>query len=149
MITFRRTADLGYVCDVFTHPDVWPFVCEDGASDFVPLDHPSVVYLVPEHDGEAMGVVMLQSQGSVVLEQHTAVLPPYRGKPTADAFRALVPYLQANFPAARYLRTWVPSYNRPALLAARRVGFVERGIEPAAYLKHGALCDLHLFGVTL
>lgn len=151
MITFRQTRDLAYVRGVFTHPDVWPFICDDSGDpeSFQPADVPGVVYLVPELDGEAMGVVMLCDANAVTMEQHTAILPAYRGKPTADAFRALLAYLPTAFPTVKYLRTWVPSYNRAALLAARRVGFVERGVEPMAYLKNGALCDLHLFGVTL
>jgi RimJ/RimL family protein N-acetyltransferase len=152
VITFRITTDLGYVRAVFTHPDVWPFVCDDahpGPEHFVPLEHDSVVYLVPESDGEPMGVVMLQAQGAVAAEMHSALLPAFRGKPAVEAFRALLAYLPGAFPAVKYLRTWVPAFNRPALLAARRVGFVERGVEPLAYLKHGALCDHHLFGVTL
>lgn len=149
MITFRCTTDLAYVRGVFTHPDVWPFICEDGASEFVPLDHPSVVYVVPECDGEPMGCLMLQSMGSVNVELHTAILPPFRGKPTTEAYRAFLAWLPATFPSVKHLRTWVPSFNRPALIAAKRVGFIERGIEPHAFLKHGTACDLHLFGVTL
>lgn len=152
MITFRRTTDLGYVRGVFTHPDVWPFICDDSANDpavFQPVLSDSVVYLVPELDGQAMGCLLLQDVNAVAMELHTAVLPEFRGAPICGAFRALLAYLPTAFPTVKYLRTWVPSYNRPALLAARRVGFVERGIEPSAYLKHGALCDLHLFGVTL
>lgn len=151
MITFARIADREYIRGIFTHPDVWPWVCDDTANpdDFEPLIHDSVAYLAPEQDGFPMGCLMLQSVNAVTLELHSALLPAYRGKHTLDVFRALVVYLPRVFPSAKYLRTWVPAYNRPALLAARRVGFVERGVEPLAYLKHGALCDLHLFGVTL
>jgi RimJ/RimL family protein N-acetyltransferase len=137
---------------VFTHPDIWPALCDDGCDDpeaFEVMDSPMVRYLGPTLDGELMGVLMLVQQNAVTWELHTALLPSSRGKFTGQVFNALCAHLGRSIPAARYLRTWVPACNRPAMVAARRVGFKEVGKELGAFLRGGVLHDFHLFGVTL
>ena len=151
MITLEQTDDLAFVRSVFTHPKVWPFICDDGMNDpelYQPVNMPGVVYVMPRDAGLPMGCLMLVDQNAVTMELHSALLPQYRGAQTAQVFRALLAWLPEQFPGIRRLRTWVPGYNRPALVAARRVGFEECGKEPNAYLKDGALSDLHLFGVS-
>lgn len=136
---------------VFTHPDVWPYLVDDsspGREDFDPPESPLVHYLAPHDDG-LIGVLMLVQQGAAVLELHTALLPDKRGRFTKAVFDALLGYLREHFPQATRLRTWVPACNRPAYVAAKRVGFSLVGTEPRAYRLGGVVHDLHLFGVTL
>lgn len=151
MIRFED-ASPEFVRQVFTHPDIWPSLCDDSFSDpalYEPVDSPLVRYIVPADENGPLGVLMLVQQNAVVVELHTALLPDKRGQFTKAVFDALLSYLKATYPQATRLRTWVPAYNRPAYVAAKRVGFALVGTEPSAYLKDGAVCDLHLFGVSL
>jgi len=141
-----------FIRGVFTHPEIWPFLCDDSGSDpesFVIHDSPLVNYVRLEVDGDPIGCLMLVQQNAVTLELHSALLPGKRGKFTNEAFTGLLAHLRDVAPTIRRLRTWVPAWNRAALVAAKRVGFKEVGIEPGAFLKNGVLCDLHLFGVSL
>lgn len=152
MISFRTNPPAEYVRAVFTHPEVWNGVCDDGCDDpagFDAIDSPLVDYLVPVMDGQDIGCLMLVRQNHVVLELHTALLPEFRGAFTKAVFDALLAHIREAKPEIRWLRTWVPAFNRAALVAAKRVGFREVGVEPSAYLKAGSHCDLHLFGVSL
>lgn len=148
MITLRETQDLDYIVSVFTHPDVWGWVSDDECeiSDYQPVIHEAINYLVPELDGVPIGCLMLVRCNAVTIELHTAILPEYRGLCVGETFKALLKWLDAS--QFSRLRTWVPEWNRAAYVAAKRVGFELVGTETNAFLKNGKLHDLHLFGVT-
>lgn len=141
-------AEPAFVADTFRQ--MWDALSDDSsppAEDFAPVDSPLVSYLCPTHDGQRLGVLMLVHVNAATVELHTALLPEYRGAHTKAVFDALRDYLRAR--GVSRLRTWVPACNRPAYVAALRVGFELVGTEARAFLKHGELHDLHLFGVTL
>jgi RimJ/RimL family protein N-acetyltransferase len=89
---------------------------------------------------------MLYPINFVLYELHSAVLPQARGEGSQSAAKAMLQWLWANTPALS-LMTWVPAYNRPAAVAAKRAGFVERARLPGAYMKDGKSQDLFLYGV--
>lgn len=152
MIEIRPVTDPGFIRGVFTHPDVWDWLCDDGSRDsaaFEPAIHPLVAYVAPCLDGEPMGCLMLVRGGDAVMELHSALLPAFRGRFTQPVFNALLDFIRAQFPAVARLRTWVPGNNRAAFVAAKRVGFAHVGTEPRAFRKDNQLHDLHLFGVNL
>lgn len=141
-----------YVRAVFTMPAIWDAISDDSSGspdEFEPVESPLVRYLAPMSGDEPAGCLMLAQQNAVTLELHTVLLPKYRGEFTKQVFDELLAFIREHYPTCRRLRTWVPSCNRLALKAARRVGFVEVGVETAAYQKNGEIFDNHLFGVTL
>lgn len=142
-------ASLATVRAVFTHPEVWPYLHDDGApavADWTPLEHPSVTYLAVQADGVTVGCVMLYPLNHATYELHSALLPAGRGH-AVEAVARITEWLWANTPAATLL-TWVPAYNRPADKAARKSGFTELTRLPASYRKDGVLHDLTLYGVS-
>lgn len=145
-------ADAATVVAVFTHPDVWDWLCDDSFDDpqhFAPIDSPLVTYLRVERDGDTAGVLMLVQVNAATWELHTAILPEHRGPTVKASFDALLAYIRANAPHVTRLRTWVPACNRAAYVAAQRVGFALVGTETSAFRKRGVVHDLHLFGVNL
>lgn len=150
-ITFG-SPDTDFIVSTFTHPDVWPHITDDssdGPEEFGVIESPLVHYLAPTLGDTRLGCLMLIQVNAATLELHTALLPDYRGHFTKAVFDALCDHLRATFPHITRLRTWVAACNRPAYVAAKRVGFDHVGTEPSAYRKGGAVHDLHLFGVTL
>lgn len=148
MITFAP-ADPAFVRAVYV--SLWDWLSDDASGDpqdFAPVDMPGVTYLCPMQDAP-LGVLLLVQVNAATLELHTALLPQYRGTHTQAVFDALCDHLKATRPDIARLRTWVPDCNRPAFIAAKRVGFEHVGTEPRAFRKHGQLHDLHLFGVSL
>jgi len=152
MISISPTSDMHYVRNVFTSPDVWPNVCDDWTDDvtnYYPPEHETMFYLVPMVDGEPAGCLLIQRLNGVLVELHSALFPAYRGKDTGLIFNALVQYLNDEMPDIKRLRTWVPSCNRAATVAAKRIGMEVIGTEPKSYMKNNELHDLHLFGVAI
>lgn len=149
MIAIVPTDDLAFVRDVFTHPKVWPYICDDFTADPVNFQPPAHhAYLVPTKDGVPMGCFSLNECNGVTVELHTAILPEFRGQGTADAFVSLFDFIRIHIPGVRRLRTWVPDCNKAALAAAPKVGLTHCGTEAASFLRHGELHDLHLYGVS-
>ena len=149
MITVSPATDFEFVRWVFTHPKVWPFICDDATADPLAFALPEGnAYLIPSHDGVPMGCFSLTECNGVTVDLHTAILPEFRGQGTADAFVALFDFIRTQLPGVRRLRTWVPACNKAALAAAPKVGLTHCGTEAASFLRHGELHDLHLYGVS-
>ena len=149
MITVAPTQDMREVHRIFTDPSVWPFIHDDGApavDEWQPMEADCITYLAVRQDGELCGCLMLYPINHVLYELHSAMLPHARGEGSMETARQMLTWLWANTPATS-LMTWVPAYNRPAAIAAKRAGFIERTRLPAAYLKDGTYHDLILFGV--
>ena len=149
MIHLRVTADADEVRRYFAAPGVWEWVSDDGCDleQYSPLICDQITYYIPEQDGEPVGCLMLVECNNATVELHSAILPEYRGKATADVFRALLCALSAS--KYTWLRTWVADCNKAAYVAAKRVGFGLIGTEKSAFRKGGALYDNHLFGVQI
>lgn len=149
MIQLRITDDPQEIREYFAADGVWEWVSDDGCDldGYQPPIHDLITYYIPELDGKPIGCLMLVECNHATVELHSALLPEYRGKYTAHAFRALVDALRAT--KYTWLRTWVADSNRAAYVAAKRVGFEFIGTEKQAYRKGGQLYDNHLFGVAI
>lgn len=152
IIQLMRTADMDYVRGAFTHPDIWDFICDDASGDkskYEPLIHESIRYLIPIVDGAPAGCIILQKLNGVLVELHSALFVEFRGKAAGEIYRALLDYIAKELPEVSRLRTWVPSCNRAAFVAAKRERMELVGTEPLSFMKNGQLYDLHLFGVNI
>jgi len=149
LIQLRETTSAEEVRRYFTMHGIWEWVSDDGSDieQFNPPICDQVTYYIPEQDGVPVGCLMLVECNNATVELHSALLPEYRGKATAEVFRALLDALMASKYA--WLRTWVADCNRAAYVAAKRVGFSLIGTEKSAFRKGGALYDNHLFGVQI
>lgn len=152
MITFEETDDPKFITDVFTHPSVWPWISDDACGnpeDYHPPITHGVLFVKVLHEKTPIGCLMLVGVNAVTIEQHTALLPEWRNKFTKAAFLAELEFIRDILPTVKRIRTWVPAFNRPALCAARAVGFDECGKEEKSFLHGGQLHDMHLFGVNV
>lgn len=152
MIVLMKTNDLHYVRNVFASPDIWDYISDDGAGDvseYKPLVHESVSYLIPIVDGLPAGCLMIQRLNKACIELHSALFPAFRGKQAGQILTVLKEFVRNEWPDVARLRTWVPSCNRAAYVAAKREKMELVGTEPNSYLKNNELYDLHLFGVKI
>lgn len=152
MIEINFTQDIGYVKSVFTHPEIWKWISDDysGApEDFNPPNAEGFFYLVASLDGVKLGAFMLVQASSVAMEIHSAILPEYQHEHTSEIFNGIKSFVPKNIPKCKRIRTWVPAWNEPCLIAARRHGFEECGKETKANYKFGTSHDLYLFGVNV
>lgn len=152
MIEINFTQDVDYVKSVFTHPEIWKWISDDYSGPISEFNPPLVegyFYLIPSLNGVKLGAFMLVQVGTVACEVHSAILPEYQHEHTGEIFQAILKFVGKNIPRCKRIRTWVPAWNEPCLIAARRHGFEECGKETKANYKFGVSHDLYLFGVNV
>ena len=151
MITFERTHNYDIVRRVMTHPQIWPFISDDGSpahQDYRPAEGEHIWYVLAwDHGEELLGLWMFHPQNAVCWEVHTCLLPCAWGERAYIAARALPEWIWQHTPCRRIV-TNVPSSNRLALRFALRAGMSIYGCNKASYLKNGRLCDQLCLGLS-
>lgn len=145
-----RTADMELVRAIITHPQVYPWVIDDGsprAEDFEPAASvgSGVIYVLVEIEN-ARGVFAFFQQNSVTTEAHTCVLPSMWGK-THLAARAAIAWIFANTKFQRII-TSVPADNPLAARLSIKAGMKLYGRNPGSFLRNGQLLDIDLYGIS-
>lgn len=149
MITLKRTFDYQLVKRIVTHPEVYPYLSDDGspsAEQWEPAEHEAVYYLLVERDGEPVGTYMFVPQNSVCYEGHTALLPEAWGQGAEIGIMAQH-WLFENSPCQRIVGN-APSFNQRALHYAEKTGMRAFGINRKSFLKNGVLYDQVVLGVS-
>ena len=142
-----RTTDREYIRSVFTHPAIYPHVCDDFNADpgaWEPVITGDVVYLRPEDGGACF---LFHPHSRVLWEVHSAVLPEYRNH-SLEYVKACAAWLQANT-TCKCLMTLVPEGNYRARRLAEAVGMRLTGTLPNSFLKGGALVDQALLTMEI
>jgi RimJ/RimL family protein N-acetyltransferase len=92
-----------------------------------------------------IGVWAFVPQNAVWWEFHMSFI--HRGFVAMQATRNMFAWIWANTPCRR-LTAAVPAYNRKACMFARLVGMKQFGVNERAFMRHGTLHDLILFGIS-
>lgn len=138
----ERTNDVEFLRGVFTHPRIWPWICEDGVTpeSFQPLIHPLVVHLRYGNDG----VFTFRSLNRILYECHVAMFP---GTASDEAATQAIAWMWANTQAKKLVCN-IPAISRHAIAYAHRAGFVREGRMKDAFMRNGKLHDLIVMGVS-
>ena len=112
------------------HPDIyWPTrdaIAPQPENVHFIFDDPEVWTVAALWDGHIIGYVQFIRKTSIGAEVHTAFMPEFRGKPA----KAIGQFAIAKaFTEKALLKLWapIPSDNRPAMMAARLMGFRVEG----------------------
>lgn len=149
-MTFESTRDMQLVKEIFTHPKVYPYITDDGsapAAEFIPLDHPAILYLLCMDGEELLGLWMFVRSNAVTVEVHTCLLPGHGFRRARTAAREAAEWIWANTDAMRIVTT-VPAFNRAARWFAEAAGMTQYGLNPQSFLKDGILHDQALLGLS-
>jgi hypothetical protein len=142
--------DAEFVRRIITHPDVYPGVTDDGSGPAEKwnrageiLSNPDIYALSPNPNA----LFLYLPINSATTEVHTCILPDGRGREGVRAAKESIRWIftQTDF---RKIISWVPSFNRAALVFARMAGLSREGINRMSFLKDGTLFDQHLLGIT-
>ena len=142
-----RATDREYIRSVFTHPAIYPHICDDFAvapEAWEPALSEEVIYLRPEEGGACF---LFHPHTRVLWEVHSAVLPERRGQ-SLEYVTACAAWLKANT-TCKCLMTLVPKGNHRARRLAEAVGMRLTGILPSSFLKGGALVDQALLTMEI
>lgn len=143
----ERTFDYELVCQIITHPKLYPFCSEDGsppARDFCPAEGEHIYYLTPIID-RPIGVIIFVHQNAIMLSVHICILPEWWGYAKEAAISALWWVFQ-NTDYTKVAGA-IPEYNRQARRLGLTVGFKDEGRQKEAFLKDGKEWDLILMGI--
>lgn len=149
-IHFTRTHDMDLVRRVFTDPEIYPGLTDDGcvpAENYEPQDNPSVLYVEVRISKRLAGLWMFVPSNSFCYEVHTAILPWARGRMAITAAKMMTEWIWANTPCVR-IWTSVPAFNESAFWFAKQSGMQEFGCNSTSFVKNGLKYDQHLLGVS-
>ncbi len=153
-IDVRRATieDIGFVREVMTAPDIYERITDDGCpgpEDFDPtpaLKGEAFVFLIPHECGSPMGVFLFHPWNTICYEQHSCILPEYRGRAAVQAAMAAQRYMFDNTPCTKIVGH-VPVNNLPAYAFAYRIGMRKEGVNRASFLKNGKAIDQYIVGI--
>lgn len=134
---------------VLLHPAVKDLLFDDSPAPSVAeivevLADPDVFVLMPAEGAILIATPFVYSTFAV----HQAAIPGIRGAAVVQAGRLAVQWMFDNVAGCRKLVGMTPSWNLPAIAAARRVGFSVEGCITGAVLRDGKLHDLIVLGLA-
>jgi len=142
--------DKDRINDIFTDISVWDSISDDGCDDDIKtkiaetfLYNPNVYILNPMPNA----VFVLIPQNAITYEVHTAIKQESRGRVGFKAGRDAIKWMFENT-GCQKLISWVPEFNRSALVFASMNGFDIEGTSKKSFLKNGELFDQILVGLT-
>lgn len=145
----ERTHDMDLVGAIMRHPAIWPHVHDDGVTDWAPIDHEAIHWmLVVLDNGEPGGLFMVHALNSFCYEMHTALLPRMWGAESAKAGQMLAAWVFTET-QCRKLVTNVPAYNRAARRFAVAAGGRQEGVNRSSFMRHGVMVDQIFYGITI
>ena len=150
MLHFAPLHDYELIRETIANPKIYAHVSDDGSpsrEDFIPADHPAIVYLGAYEGTEYLGLWMLCPANSICWDVHTCLLPSSWGALATQATKAAIEWVFENTDCRRLI-TSVPSTNRLALKLAEHSGMTRYGVNPSSFLKNGKLLDQILLGIS-
>jgi RimJ/RimL family protein N-acetyltransferase len=141
-----RTHDMELVRGILSHPAIWPWIHDDGASEPAPVDHETLFWLLVT-DPHPAGVFLLHAHNHVTYEVHTCLLPRTWGAQAREATQMGRRWMFENTPCQKIV-TNIPEDNALALRFAKRCGMTVEGVNRQSFLKNGELLDQHVLGLT-
>ena len=134
---------------IMLHPDVLESIKDDHseAMNFdqlaeMVLRSPQTIMLHP-----ADGILfMLTPRTLTLFEVHTMIVPKARGIKAVEATKRATQWVFANTPCEKII-TYVPEFNRPAKIFAKKMGMVDEGICTKSFKRNGKLIDQWVLGL--
>lgn len=148
-MNFERSTDWKLIKAVVTHPRIYDVIADDfspSQDDWQPVESDRFWYVLAKDGEELLGLWAFHPLNGVCYEVHTCLLPNSWGSRARIAAKEVQTWAWLNMPCRRVV-TEVPAFNRLALKFAKDAGFIEYGINPKSYLKHGTLHDIVLLGL--
>jgi len=149
MIRQATLEDALIVDRIFGDPVVWPLLMDDNTPASLRwrvgtglLESPGVIVLLCED----YATFALVPCNSIMWDVHTAILPAARGQLGIDIGRNSVQWVWDNTGCMKII-SWIPDFNRAAILYALKCGFKKEGKVTKSFLKGGRLYDQYVVGI--
>lgn len=145
----NRSFDYDLIRKIITNPKIYPMSSDDKSpppNQYKPPENEQIYYLIPEENGQPLGVFVVVPLNAACFEVHTCLLPESWGDMAKQAAAHLLDWVFSRTDCQKLI-TNVPAYNRLALRFAKAAGLVEFGVNSKSYLKNGLLHDQVMLGI--
>lgn len=143
------TEDRQLVRRIVTHPKIWPWMVEDGASpeNFDPVIHEKIHYVLALDGRVPLALFMFEPRTSVKYNIHMAIIPSQWPR-AVEAICGVIRWAWDRIPGCARIAGEIPADNRHTLRLAKKAGFEMVGTEAEAFLRRGKLQDVRIVGVS-
>ena len=137
--------DLKDATAIITHPEIYPFVTDDGSVPRETFKLPEGVMTIVCYDPKPVACSIFYPNNTCTLEIHTQTLPEARRRSFVYG-RAMLAWIWENTDAQKIIAS-IPADNRKALLYTLKLGFEIEGINRSSFLRNGKLLDQTYLGI--
>lgn len=149
MITLTQTSDMNLVKLIVTSPEIWDYSVEDGVKKdcYIPTYDDYSLWLLCEIDNEIAGAVYVCNANTNTLIMHPNILKKYR-KHCRDVIYVFLKWFLDLPKFICKLNVAIPSCRRIVYNLAKKIGFIDEGINRNSFCKNGIMHDQYLLGLT-
>lgn len=149
MIKVEPTNDMHLIREIMISDEIWDCSVEDGTKKegFYPsFDNMSVWFLCTV-DGKVAGSILAHNDNVTTIKIHPYILSNYRVK-SRIIIKEFFKWFLCNAKFASKIIVSIPFSRKVVYNFAKKVGFVDEGINRESYLSGGTLYDQWMLGIT-
>jgi hypothetical protein len=146
MIEIKPLTDLKTINSIMSNEFLKDDICDDASEDSVLLEIPSFMKFHGVYkDSNCVGFYATHLQNSSTVEIHTCLLPEFRGREALQSGRLILSILFNDFDK---IISWIPEYNKKALIYSKLLGLSIEGENRFSFKKNDILYHQYLVGIT-
>ena len=149
MIKLTQTNDMNLVRLIITSSDIWDGAVEDGIEkdSYMPSCGDHSCWLLCEINNEIAGAIYVGNANTNTLVMHPNILKKYRRFCRDVIYLFLEWFLQLPEFICK-LNVAIPECRKIVYNLAKKIGFIDEGINRKSYCKSGVMHDQYLLGLT-
>lgn len=149
-MNIEPTFDMDQVKEILMIPEVWERAAEDGADKdtYYPGFDLMCGWLLCKDGEDIVGLIYVHNDNTMTIKMHPYILPNHRGMGKA-MMTSFYQWVINNCPNVIKVLVTIPFCHKRVYKFAKRVGFVEEGINRQSYIKNGEIVDQWNLGLTI
>jgi len=148
-MNIEPTFNMDQVKEILMIPEVWERAAEDGADKetYYPGFDAMCGWLICKEDEDIVGLIYIHNDNTTSVKIHPYILPNHRGSGRQMMF-SFYRWVVNKCPNVLKVLVAVPTCYKRVYKFAKKVGFIEEGINRKSYIKNGELYDQWNLGLT-
>ncbi|QDP63211.1 MAG: hypothetical protein Unbinned1520contig1002_9 [Prokaryotic dsDNA virus sp.] len=146
---FVNAKDSKSIIDFMTSDEVWESFSDDMSdkSQYLPDLSSTSLWLNVIIDGELAGMALLENYNLTTLKMHPYLLKPYRIYSRLLITELYILFLKSPL-FVNKLVVEIPSHRKVVYNLAKKMGFIDEGVNRKSFLKDGVFLDQWNLGLT-
>ena len=129
---------------------VWGSMSEDGViiDNFEPYNSTASVWLIYSENDVDIGMLFINNDSTTAISFHPYIMPEHKGSGRGMVSEFFSWFIE-NIPAkVNKINVKVPIIHKTVYNFAKKVGFIDEGVDRMSYTKNGEVCDRYALGLT-